>query len=150
MLVSFQKIKNLSVTLKRNQLGASSVPEAEKESLPGTLSFIPKQGCKENPGVLLRGSGLPQKESLFSVSCMVSADAAAGELGSPDAASETTDSGRNPPVRAPYTVEAYYPSLQHAPGRSTAMEQAIEERSLGLPSCQFSYRLSERLYLKEI
>lgn len=50
--------------MKRDQLNASSMPDAEKESLPGVLSFIPKQGSKENPGVFLRGRGLLQKESL--------------------------------------------------------------------------------------
>lgn len=61
---------NHSFLLKRLRTRVSlwretnSMPDAEKASLPGTPSFLPKYGCRENPGVFLKESGLLQKESL--------------------------------------------------------------------------------------
>lgn len=98
--------------MKRDQLNASSMPDAEKESLPGVLSFIPKQGSKENPGVFLRGRGLLQKET-YLVPCIVSAGAAAGEGQSPDAASEVHRLWQKLPV-FPLHSGSLLP-LQHAP-----------------------------------
>lgn len=136
--VPFQKIKNPSFTIKRNQLNASSVPDTEKASLPETLSFIPKYGCRENPGVFLRGRGPLQKKSL------------SGALhslcrGSSRDRAKSKCIFRSPQTLAEasvllYTVEAYCPPACACRSTvTTVTEQDVEGRSLGLPSCQLRY-----------
>lgn len=121
--------------MKRDQINASSMPDAEKDSLSGTLSFIPKQGCEENPGVFRRGRGLLQKESLSGALHSLGRHSSREKGKVQMKLQKSTDSGRSF-QSSPYTVEADCPS-----------GMCLKVHSYGA-GCR--YRLSERLCLKEI